>query len=99
MSSYCLIHSSGQGPQGWKLVVDELERQPCCGGLIGSMFIWVNSKCARQVRPPLRRRIQRPAVGMNRASIASSRPRTSKPVALVITTVAIEDSGYSRIMQ
>jgi hypothetical protein len=27
MSSYCLIHSSGQGPQGWKLVVDELERR------------------------------------------------------------------------
>jgi len=27
MGSYCLIHSSGQGPQGWKLVVDELERR------------------------------------------------------------------------
>ena len=27
MSSYCLIHSSGQGPEGWKLLVDELERR------------------------------------------------------------------------
>jgi Alpha/beta hydrolase family len=27
MSSYCLMHSSGQGPEGWKLVVDELERR------------------------------------------------------------------------
>ena len=25
MSSYCLIHSSGQGPAGWKLVVEQLE--------------------------------------------------------------------------
>src|SRR5262245_17039460 len=28
MSAYCLIHSSGQGPEGWRLVVNELER---CG--------------------------------------------------------------------
>ena len=27
MSSYCLIHSSGQGPEGWRLLVDELERR------------------------------------------------------------------------
>ena len=27
MSSYCLIHSSGQGPEGWKLLVQELERR------------------------------------------------------------------------
>jgi len=27
MSAYCLIHSSGQGPDGWKLVVQELERR------------------------------------------------------------------------
>ena len=27
MSSYCLIHSSGQGPAGWDLVVRELERR------------------------------------------------------------------------
>jgi hypothetical protein len=27
MSSYCLIHSSGQGPNGWTLVVNELERR------------------------------------------------------------------------
>lgn len=27
MSSYCLIHSSGQGPAGWKLLVQELERR------------------------------------------------------------------------
>jgi len=27
MSSYCLIHSSGQGPEGWTLVVQELERR------------------------------------------------------------------------
>jgi hypothetical protein len=27
MSSYCLMHSSGQGPDGWKLVVQELERR------------------------------------------------------------------------
>lgn len=27
MTSYCLIHGSGQGPGGWKLLVDELERR------------------------------------------------------------------------
>ena len=27
MSSYCLIHSSGHGPEGWKLVADELARR------------------------------------------------------------------------
>ncbi len=27
MISYCLIHGSGQGPQGWKLLVHELERR------------------------------------------------------------------------
>jgi pimeloyl-ACP methyl ester carboxylesterase len=27
MTSYCLIHSSGQGPDGWKLLVRELERR------------------------------------------------------------------------
>ena len=27
MTSYCLIHSSGQGPKGWELVVKELERR------------------------------------------------------------------------
>ena len=27
MSSYCLIHSSGQGPEGWRLLVNELERR------------------------------------------------------------------------
>lgn len=27
MSSYCLVHSSGQGPEGWRLLVDELERR------------------------------------------------------------------------
>jgi len=27
MTTFCLIHSSGQGPQGWKLVVEELERR------------------------------------------------------------------------
>jgi Alpha/beta hydrolase family len=27
MGSYCLMHSSGQGPEGWKLVVEELERR------------------------------------------------------------------------
>ena len=27
MSAYCLIHSSGQGPDGWKLVAQELERR------------------------------------------------------------------------
>jgi pimeloyl-ACP methyl ester carboxylesterase len=27
MTSYCLMHSSGQGPEGWALVVDELERR------------------------------------------------------------------------
>ena len=27
MSAYCLIHSSGQGPEGWKLLVQELERR------------------------------------------------------------------------
>src|SRR5262245_61863647 len=26
-TSYCLIHGSGQGPGGWKLLVDELERR------------------------------------------------------------------------
>lgn len=25
-TTFCLMHSSGQGPQGWKLVVEELER-------------------------------------------------------------------------
>jgi pimeloyl-ACP methyl ester carboxylesterase len=27
MTAYCLIHGSGQGPDGWKLLVDELERR------------------------------------------------------------------------
>ena len=27
MTSYCLIHSSGQGPEGWKLLAQELERR------------------------------------------------------------------------
>ena len=27
MIAYCLIHGSGQGPDGWKLLVDELERR------------------------------------------------------------------------
>src|SRR5262245_22978230 len=27
MSSYCLVHGSGQGPTGWKLLVDELEHR------------------------------------------------------------------------
>jgi hypothetical protein len=27
MSSYCLIHSSGRGPEGWKLLAQELERR------------------------------------------------------------------------
>jgi len=27
MTSYCLIHGSGQGPEGWRLLVDELERR------------------------------------------------------------------------
>lgn len=27
VASYCLIHSSGQGPEGWKLLVQELERR------------------------------------------------------------------------
>lgn len=27
MTTFCLLHSSGQGPDGWKLVVDELERR------------------------------------------------------------------------
>jgi pimeloyl-ACP methyl ester carboxylesterase len=27
MTSYCLIHGSGQGPEGWKLLVQELERR------------------------------------------------------------------------
>ncbi|HZF41189.1 MAG TPA: alpha/beta hydrolase [Blastocatellia bacterium] len=27
MSSYCLIHSSGQGPEGWKLLAQELEHR------------------------------------------------------------------------
>jgi hypothetical protein len=26
MSSYCLVHSSGQGPEGWNLLLQELER-------------------------------------------------------------------------
>jgi hypothetical protein len=26
MTTLCLIHSSGQGPEGWKLVARELER-------------------------------------------------------------------------
>ncbi len=26
MTVYCLIHGSGQGPDGWKLLVQELER-------------------------------------------------------------------------
>jgi hypothetical protein len=25
MTAFCLIHSSGQGPEGWKLLVQELE--------------------------------------------------------------------------
>lgn len=27
MTTFCLMHSSGQGPAGWKLLVDELERR------------------------------------------------------------------------
>ncbi|HMG33895.1 MAG TPA: alpha/beta hydrolase [Blastocatellia bacterium] len=27
MTAFCLLHSSGQGPEGWKLVVRELERR------------------------------------------------------------------------
>jgi pimeloyl-ACP methyl ester carboxylesterase len=27
MATYCLIHGSGQGPDGWKLLVHELERR------------------------------------------------------------------------
>src|SRR5215468_401179 len=27
MNSYCLMHSSGQGPEGWKLLVQELDRR------------------------------------------------------------------------
>jgi pimeloyl-ACP methyl ester carboxylesterase len=27
MTTFCLIHGSGQGPQGWKLLVEELERR------------------------------------------------------------------------
>lgn len=27
MSSFCLIHSSGQGPEGWKLLVNDLQRR------------------------------------------------------------------------
>lgn len=27
MTSYCLIHGSGQGPEGWKLLAEELERR------------------------------------------------------------------------
>jgi len=27
MSAFCLMHSSGQGPEGWKLLVEELERR------------------------------------------------------------------------
>ena len=26
-TTFCLMHSSGQGPQGWKLLVDELQRR------------------------------------------------------------------------
>ena len=26
MTTYCLIHGSGQGPEGWKLLVHELEQ-------------------------------------------------------------------------
>jgi len=27
MTAYCLIHGSGQGPSGWKLLVRELEKR------------------------------------------------------------------------
>src|SRR5437867_7974853 len=27
MTSYCLIHGSGQGPEGWRLLVEELEQR------------------------------------------------------------------------
>ena len=27
LTTFCLLHSSGQGPAGWKLVVDELQRR------------------------------------------------------------------------
>jgi alpha/beta hydrolase family protein len=27
MTTFCLIHGSGQGPNGWKLLVDELEQR------------------------------------------------------------------------
>jgi pimeloyl-ACP methyl ester carboxylesterase len=27
VTSYCLIHGSGQGPEGWRLLVEELERR------------------------------------------------------------------------
>ena len=27
MTTFCLIHSSGQGPEGWKLLVQELDRR------------------------------------------------------------------------
>lgn len=27
MTAYCLIHGSGQGPEGWKFIVQELERR------------------------------------------------------------------------
>ena len=27
MTAYCLIHGSGQGPDGWRLLVHELERR------------------------------------------------------------------------
>ena len=27
MTTFCLIHGSGQGPEGWKLLADELERR------------------------------------------------------------------------
>jgi pimeloyl-ACP methyl ester carboxylesterase len=27
MTTYCLIHGSGQGPEGWRLLADELERR------------------------------------------------------------------------
>ena len=27
MTAFCLIHGSGQGPEGWKLLVHELEQR------------------------------------------------------------------------
>ena len=30
MTTFCLMHSSGQGPAGWKLLLDELERRGHC---------------------------------------------------------------------